>query len=292
MSATTTNTDTAAPPRTGTAAGHAGFGSAFAFELRKLRAQVRTKALLAGALIAPVPIALAIHAQGNPPRDTLFGRYATTNGFSLALLVLGYAAQWLLPLMTAIVAGDIFASEDHHGTWKTILTRSVSRSSFFAAKTVAALGFAVVVVLLLGFSTIVSSVVIGGHGDLTGLTGQVIPAHEAWRLVSASWLSVIAPTIAFTGLAVLFSVWSRSVAVGVATPVVLAMMMQLVGAMGGAEALRPYLPTTAYEAWHGFLASPAFSGLFTAGLVTCAVWTALTLGVSWTILRRRDITGG
>jgi ABC-2 type transport system permease protein len=286
-------TTTAVAPRTEpTRTRRAGFGSALTFELRKLRGQVRTKAIVVGALVAPIPIALAIHAQGNPPRDTLFGRYATTNGFSLALLVLGYAAQWVLPLLTAIVAGDIFASEDHHGTWKTILTRSVSRSSFFAAKTVACVAFAVVVGVLLGASTIVSSVLIGGHGDLTGLTGQVIGVHEAWRLVSASWLSTLAPTLAFTGLAVLFSVWSRSVAVGVAAPVVLGMVMQLVGAMGGAEALRPFLPTTAYEAWHGFLAAPAFYGPFATGLVTSVVWTVLTLGVSWVVFRRRDITGG
>lgn len=281
-----------APAETSTRAGRAGFGSALAFELRKLRSQLRTKAVLTGALVAPVPVALAIHAQGNPPKDTLFGRYATTNGFALALLVLGYAAQWVLPLLTAIVAGDIFASEDHHGTWKTILTRSVSRSSLFAAKAVVALGFAVVVLVVLAASTIVTSVLVGGHGDLTGLTGQLIPAHEAWRLVAASWLSTIPPTLAFTGLAVLLSVWSRNVAVGVATPVVIGMTMQLVGAMGSAEALRPYLPTTAYEAWHGFLAAPAFTGPFLTGLATSAVWAALSLGISWTILRRRDITGG
>jgi ABC-2 type transport system permease protein len=281
-----------APTTTLGRTGGAGLGSALGFELRKLAAQWRVKAVLAGALLAPIPVALAIHAQGNPPKDTLFGRYATTNGFSLALLVLGYAGQWVLPLLTAIVAGDIFASEDHHGTWKTILTRSVGRGPLFAAKTVVALGFAVLVLIVLAFSTIAASTIIGGHGPLTGLTGQVIPSHEAWRLVSASWLSTVPPTLAFTGLAILMSVWSRSTAVGIATPVVIGMVMQLVGAMGGAEALRPYLPTTAYEAWHGFLTTPVFTGPFVTGLVASAVWTALTLGVSWTLLRRRDITGG
>jgi ABC-2 type transport system permease protein len=70
------------------------------------------------------------------------------------------------------------------------------------------------------------------------------------------------------------------------------MVMQLVGATGGAEGVRAYLPTTAYEAWHGFLAAPAFYGPFTTGLVTSVVWTALTLGVAWILLLRRDITGG
>lgn len=272
--------------------GRAGVGAALGFELRKLLAQWRIRAVLTGAVLAPIPVALAIHAQGNPPKDTLFGRYAPTNGYALALLVLGYAGQWVLPLLTAIVAGDIFASEDHHGTWKTILTRSVSRSSFFAAKTIAAVGFAVLVLLLLSASTIVFSVLIGGHGGLTGLTGQLIPSHQALRLVVESWLSTIPPTIAFTGLAVLLSVWSRNAAVGIAAPVVIGFVLQLVGAMGGAEALRPFLPTTAYEAWHGFLTVPVFTGPFVTGLITSAVWTGVTLAISWTLLRRRDITGG
>ena len=38
-----------------------------------------------------------------------------------------------------MVAGDIFSSEDHFGTWKTILTRSCSRGQLFAGKFLAAL---------------------------------------------------------------------------------------------------------------------------------------------------------
>ena len=288
MSATVTTSATSGQRR----AAPAGIGRALGFELRKLGAQWRVRVALLAALLAPIPVAVAIHAQGNPPKDTLFGRYATTNGYALALLVLGYAGQWVLPLLTAIVAGDIFASEDHHGTWKTVLTRSVGRGFFFAAKTIAAVGFAVLVLLVLSVSTIASSVLIGGHSDLIGLTGQLIPSQQAMQLVAASWLSTIPPTIAFTGLAVLLSVWSRNAAVGIAAPVVLGFLLQLVGSMGGAEALRPYLPTTAYEAWHGFLADPAFTGPFVTGLIASAVWTAVTLGISWTLFRRRDITGG
>jgi ABC-2 type transport system permease protein len=47
----------------------------------------------------------------------------------------------VLPLLAAIVAGDIFAAEDQHGTWKTLLTRSVSRTQIFWAKTLTAIGY-------------------------------------------------------------------------------------------------------------------------------------------------------
>ncbi|GAB3791886.1 ABC transporter permease [Nocardioides ungokensis] len=290
MTATST-LPTTAPVKAGTP-GRPGLGATIRWELRKLRAQHRTKAVLLGALLGPVPIALVIHAQGRPPKDTLFGRYATTNGFALSLLILGFAAQWVLPLLIAVVAGDIFSSEDTHGTWKTVLTRSASRAQLFTAKTVTAVGFAVLTLLVLSASTIASSVLVGGHQALTGLGGQLIAPSTALKLVGASWLTTIPPTIGFACLAILLSVWSRSSAVGIAAPVVIGMVMQLVGAMGGVEALRPFLLTTPYEAWHGLLSAPRFTGPLVEGLLTTGAWAAVTLAVSFALLRRRDITGG
>jgi ABC-2 type transport system permease protein len=62
--------------------------------------------------------------------------------------MLAFAAQWVLPLLAAVVAGDIFANEDQHGTWKTILTRSVSRSQVFWAKTLTAVLFNLAVLVV------------------------------------------------------------------------------------------------------------------------------------------------
>src|SRR5689334_5937184 len=128
----------ASPPGAATSTSsprRAGLAPALRFEVRKLRSQLRTKVVLAAAVIAPIPIVVIIHGQSRPPKDTLFGRFAIDNGYALALLILGFAAQWVLPLLTSVVAGDIFASEDQHGTWKTVLTRSAGRAQLFWAKT-------------------------------------------------------------------------------------------------------------------------------------------------------------
>ena len=82
------------------------------WEVRKLRAQARARYTLLVVALAPILIVVVVHGQQRPPKDTLFGRYAHDSGFSVALLVLGFASQWVLPLLTTIVAGDIFASED------------------------------------------------------------------------------------------------------------------------------------------------------------------------------------
>jgi ABC-2 type transport system permease protein len=269
-----------------------GLGAALRWETRKLGAQLRAKALLIGALIVPIAVVVIVHGQSRPPKDTLFGRFATENGFAMALLILGFASQWVLPLLTAIVAGDIFASEDQHGTWKTVLTRSTSRSTLFWAKTVVAIVFGLVALLLLAASTIASSLLVVGHQPLTGLSGQTINAHSALGLVSASWAVMALPMIGFTCLALLFSVWSRNAAVGIAAPVVLGLVMQLIGALGGIETLRPYLLTTPFEAWHGLLAAPGFTGPLVASAVCSAGWSVVCLVAAYLILRRRDITEG
>ena len=99
--------------------------------------------------------------------------------------------------------------------------------------------------------------------------------------------------LGFTCLAILLSVWSRNPAVGIAAPVVIGMVMQLVGALGGVEAIRPFLLTTPFEAWHGLLADPRFTGpLDSRDCSPAPPGASCRLGAAFLMLRRRDITGG
>jgi len=262
------------------------------WEASKLAAQARARVALLVCLLAPIAIVAIINGQQRPPKDSLFGRYIHASGYAVPLLVLGFAGQWVLPLLTALVAGDIFASEDQHGTWKTVLTRSVSRAQLFWAKTITALAFAVTVLVILAASTIVSSVLIVGHQDLIGLTGQVIPASQAMHLVVESWAVALAPLLGFTCLAILLSVLTRNPAFGIAAPVVIGMVMQLVGALGGVEAIRPLLLTTPFESWHGLLAQHRFYSPLSWGVVASAGWCLICLTTAFVTLQRRDITEG
>ncbi|MCW2973590.1 MAG: transporter permease [Thermoleophilia bacterium] len=273
-------------------AGRPGVLGVFAWEVTKLAARARARWTLLVCLAAPVVLVVVLKGQQRPPKDSLFGRYIHESGWALPLLILGFAAQWVLPLLTALVAGDIFANEDQHGTWKTVLTRSASRAQLFWAKTLTAMAFALVVLVVLAASTMLSSVLIVGHQELVGLSGQLVPSATAARLVLASWATAAPPLLAFTALAILLSVRSRSPAVGIAAPVVIGMVMQLVGSLGGIEALRPLLLTTPFEAWHGLLVEHRFYGPLVSGAITSAVWCIVALTLAFTSLHRRDITEG
>jgi ABC-2 type transport system permease protein len=269
----------------------AGTAVAYRWEITKLAALLRTRAMLIGCLIAPPVIVLVLRGQ-TPPADTLYGRYVHESGYAVPLLLLGFATQWVFPLLTSLVAGDIFASEDQHGTWKTVLTRSVSRAQLFWAKTLAAVTFAVATLTVLAASTIVSSLLLVGHQPLVGLTGQLIPSGTALRLVVESWAIALPPLVGFTALSILLSVRTRNPAIGVVGPVVLGFAMALIGSVGGIGLLRRALLTTPLESWHGLFTTQPFHGPIVQGFVVAAVWTVVCLFFAYTSLRRRDITGG
>ena len=100
----------------------------YRWELRKLLSQKRTYlGLLFAAGMAIIFVTL-VAARNRGPQEVPFGRYVLQSGLAVPLVLLTFGAYWLFPLITALVAGDIVASEDHNGTMKTILTRSLDRA--------------------------------------------------------------------------------------------------------------------------------------------------------------------
>ena len=62
-------------------------------------------------------------------------------------MVLTFSCSWVLPLLTSLVAGDVFATEDRLGTWRHLLVAVRSPRRIFAAKALASL---TVILLLVG----------------------------------------------------------------------------------------------------------------------------------------------
>lgn len=290
MTAVTIDPTLSRPPRAAPAR-RAGTWAAYRWEVIKLAALVRTRAMLIGCLVAP-PVVVAILRSQRPPSDTLFGRLIHQSGYAVPLLLLGFLTQWVFPLLTSLVAGDIFASEDQHGTWKTVLTRSVSRAQLFWAKTLAAVSFAVAVFVVLSGSAIISSLLLVGSQPLTGLTGQTIPAGTALALVVVAWLATLPALVGFTALSILLSVRTRNPALAVVGPVVIGLALGLLGSVSGIGLLRRALLTTPLESWHGLFTATSFTGPLVQGGVVSALWTVGCLALAYSSLRRRDITGG
>ena len=257
-------------------------------ELAKLSGMIQIRAMVLLSVIGPFLVLGFLNLQSATPGDTPFGQWVHAIGLAIPMTILGFGAQWILPAITGVVAGDIYSSEDHYGTWKTVLTRSRTRGELFAGKFLAAVTWAVGIVLILTVTDLVAGL-LAGREAVVGLGGQLVPAGHATWLVAASYLSQLAPMLGFTALAALLSVATRNSIAGIGGTVVIAVLFQIVTLANLPAWAQQVLLCTPFMAWHGFWGAPPYYGPFLWGLVTCAAWFTVCTLAAWLIFRRRTI---
>lgn len=265
--------------------------AALSFEVAKLRGQPLPRLLLLLCALGPFAAVLVLLASPVLPGDTLFGRSLRDSGLALPLFLLGVAAQWLLPLLVAVVAGDVFGAEDRYGTWGTVLTRGCDRTAVFRAKVLAAAGWTVVVVAVLAVASTCAGLLLVGGRPLVGLSGQAIAVGPALPLVLLAWAAVLPPTLAVASLAVVLSVAFRSSVAGVAGPVVVALVLQLAALAPLPGPVRTALLASAFPAWHGLLLAPVHLSPLLRGAVVSAIWCAVALSTAVVLHLERDVVG-
>lgn len=259
-------------------------------ELRKLKAQARVRVAFGVCLLGPWLLALVLAAQSGLPKDTLFGRHVHDSGYALPLLVLGFAGTWAFPLLTSLVAGDIFAAEDAQGTWSSLLTRSRTRAEVFTGKVLAATLVALSLLAVTALSSLLAGLATAGDRPLTGLSGVPLSSGRSFALVLAAWACAVPPLLGFTAVACLLSIVSRQSVVGVGGPVLLGLLMQLLAVVGGMGTAVGVLLTTPFASWHGLVRTDPFYGPLWQGALVSGGWTLACLLPARHLLLTRDVS--
>jgi ABC-2 type transport system permease protein len=268
-----------------------GVWRAYRAERRKLSAQLATRLLALLCILGPFAFAGVLKAQTGSPADALFGVWVHSSGFALSLVVLGFCGSWGFPVLAGVLAGDVFASEDRYGTWKTVLTRSSTRRHLFAGKLLAVGAFSVGLLALLAISSLAAGLLLVGDNSLVGLSGNVISVGRSAVLVLVAWALCALPMLVFTSLAVLLSVASRNGIVGVVGPAVLALVMQLLLLVGSGVWMHLLLPASAFAGWYALFTAHPFYGPLVIACAVSLIWITACLVGGWLLLRRRDFAG-
>jgi ABC-2 type transport system permease protein len=259
-----------------------GVRTVYSWELRKLLAQKRTYIGFGCAVLVPLIFIASLLADSGGPEGIPFGDYVRESGLAIPLVGLFFGAFWFFPLITALVAGDIVATEDGNGTLKTILTRSVDRWQIFVAKVLAAFTYAfAALVLFVGVGLIIGGI-IWGFDPLISLSGNKISVERSLLLLGATTLAYYLPTMTVT----------RNSAAAVVATLMLSLIMQLLAIVSALDFLRPYLLPNQFNAWQGLLRDP-----IDWAPVVRAAWVSALFGIpclawAFTHFIRRDVTGG
>jgi ABC-2 type transport system permease protein len=262
----------------------------YRFELTKLMTQWRIRLVLLVSLLAPGCFVAVVSAQATLPTDTVFGRWMHATGWAGSLVVLAFACSWGLPLLTSLVAGDVFAAEDRLGTWRHLLVAVGSARVIFAAKALASLTVLALLLAALGASSIVGGLAVGAR-PLVGLDGHLLASSDAGRTVLLAWLCVLAPTLAFAALGLLGSVALGRSPMGLLVPAVVALALDLVLLLPVPVPVRLALPSNAFLAWRGLFTEPAQTRPLLVGIVVSLAWAAVATGSAYLLFVRRDFSG-
>ena len=123
------------------------------------------------------------------------------------------------------------------------------------------------------------------------LAEAVSPRAPGLKMRSSSSASIPGPS-SVTVIGVLLSTVTRNSAGAVVGALMTALLMQSIGILLGLGGIKPYLLTTQFDAWHGFLRTPIDWAPVTRGGWVSLIYAAVALTAASLTFLRRDVAGG
>jgi len=118
------------------------------------------------------------------------------NQYLISYIILN--TLWIhVPILVALVTGDMLAGEANSGTFRLILTRPVSRVQLVLAKFVAGWIYAIMLVAVMAILSIGIGLILFGPGDLLVVTNKVniFAANDIlWRFAGAYAYGILSMT--------------------------------------------------------------------------------------------------
>jgi ABC-2 type transport system permease protein len=227
------------------------------------------------------------------------------NGYLLAYIIL----QTLLvhvPLLIALVSGDMISGEANMGTLRLLASRPVSRTQIILSKFVASSLYALALLVWMAVWTLFFSLYIFGADDMlilkSEMVTQISAADAGWRYVAAFGFAALA-MVTVSSLAFLLSQFAENSIGPIMATMSIIILFTILNSLNLPiyQAIKPYLFTTHMLGWKGFFDVAVDANnqqipgsvenlpavLKSAGMLLLHV--LLFLGASVVVFRRKDI---
>ena len=265
--------------------------TAYRWELRKLVSQKRTYIGIGAAALLPILFVVVMAFQKGGPYDVPLGHNLRHTGVVLALVVLTFASRFGAQLVTALVAGDIVASEDAGNTLKMILTRSLTRSQILGGKTLAAFTYVIALLVALLAAGLISGLIAWGFNPVTNISHAPISAGRALALSFAAIGVFTFPLIAVAAFAIFLSVATRNSAAAIVGALVYALAQEALAGLVHLDFFKHYLLSDQFDGWHGLFQTPTFWTPIIRAIWVSAIFVAIPLLAAFVLFLRRDVAG-
>jgi ABC-2 type transport system permease protein len=200
-----------------------------------------------------------------------------------------------MPLLVALVTGDLVSGEVASGTIRFLLTRPASRTKIVIAKWIAGLFYTFLLLIVLGIFALFVSYLMFGNGDLMAMNSEgmaIIRADDiTWRWGCAFGIAFLSLSVVSSLATMLSCIMDNSI-----TPIVSVMAIIIVFTIIGMfdlpsfDVLKPFLFTTHMISWRSLFEDPMPIRDIQFSCFILMIHIVLFLAVSIFIFNRKDIT--
>ncbi len=184
------------------------------------------------------------------------------NGYLVAFVILNTLLIHV-PLLVALVAGDVVAGEANMGTLRLLVTKPVSRTGLMLAKFAASVVYTIMLLVWMALLALCLSMVFFGTNDMLIARNEVMEQigrnDVLWRYIAAfGYAAVALSTVA--ALAFLLSVFAENSIGPIVSTISIVIVFTILSEMKIPlydNTVKPYLFTSHMLAWKGFFYSKA-----------------------------------
>ncbi|MBL0136783.1 MAG: ABC transporter permease [Chitinophagaceae bacterium] len=237
-------------------------------ELYKIFKRPRTYISFAAIAAIVILIQLALYLDGEKYLKFMLQGVETSFDFDGKILH-GYLICFIIlqtllihvPLLIALVGGDMIAGEANMGTLRLLISKPVSRTTLLLSKFAATMAYTLLLLLWMAFLSLVMSILVFGTGDLMIMKSEEIiilkSSDVLWRYFAAFGFAAIAMTTV-AALSFFLSLFAENAIGPIVTTMSVVIVCTILTTMDLPlfALIKPFLFTSHMLGWKGFFDDP------------------------------------
>jgi ABC-2 type transport system permease protein len=216
------------------------------------------------------------------------------NGNLVAFIIL-HMLIVQIPLLVALVTGDLVSGEAAMGTIRMLLTQPISRTQLLLSKFIAGGIYTLMVIVWLGFMSVIMGKLLFGAGDLMVLNsdGLVIiqEADVNWRYLGGFLVAFLA-LFTVSSLSICLSCFTDNSIGPIVTTMAIILLFTIIGTLDVHvfDSIRPFLLTTHMASWRSFFEDPLPIQEIKNSILILCIHNVVLIGISMYVFNKKDIT--
>jgi ABC-2 type transport system permease protein len=216
------------------------------------------------------------------------------NGYLIAFIIL----QMLIvhvPLLVALVTGDLIAGEAAMGTIRMLATKPISRTNIVLSKFIAGAAYTLFIILWMGFLAIFVSTAIFGTGDVIVLNSDglvILPeADVLWRF-GAGFCVAFLSLLTVSSLSICLSAFAENSIGPIVATMAIIILFTIIGSLDVTvfDSIKPYLFTTHMASWRSFFEDPVPWSAIRESVIILVVHNVVLVTIAVIRFNKKDIT--